>query len=61
MPKGEANHIVILLTTTSISGGECKANRLNTMVRVNPPKGRVGLAVLHPKLTWWKNAVVSVL
>ena len=51
MPKGEANRIVILLTITTISGGEHMADRLNAMVRVNLLGGRVGLSILHPKLT----------
>ena len=52
MPKDEVNCIVILLTTTSISGGERKVDRLNAIVRVNLPEGRVGLAIFHPKLIW---------
>ena len=60
MPKGKVNRIVILLTITVISGGERKADMLNEMVRDLPGR-KVGLVILHPKLTWWKNAVASFL
>ena len=44
---------------TTISGGGRKADRLNVIIRVNPPGDRVGLAVLHPKLIWWKIVIPS--
>ena len=33
---------------------------LNAMVRIYPPRGRVGLAVVHLRLTRWKNVVESI-
>ena len=50
-PKGEANRIIKFLTITFTSGGKRKDDELNAMVRVNLPRGRVGLAVSRPRLT----------